>query len=99
MTAIEITNGRPESGGYEVDVSRGGHDGRVSSEWFSRSDDEKFLSLSELYASVKGRAEQSRTRTVERAAIRVEAPGLQQKVLAPHLALDDYDVVLTEPPG
>ena len=73
MTAIEITNGRPESGGYEVDVSRGGHDGRVSSEWFSRSDDEKFLSLSELYASVKGRAEQSRTRTVERAAIRVEA--------------------------
>ena len=73
MTAIEITNGRPESGGYEVDVPRGGHDGRVSSEWFSRSDDEKFLSLSELYASVKGRAEQSRTRTVERAAIRVEA--------------------------
>ena len=73
MTAIEITNGRPESGDYEVDVSRGGHDGRVSSEWFSRSDDEKFLSLSELYASVKGRAEQSRTRTVERVAIRVEA--------------------------
>ena len=73
MTAIEITNGRPESGGYKVDVSRGGHSGRVSSEWFSRPDDEKYLSLSELYASVKGRAERSRTRTVESAAIRVEA--------------------------
>lgn len=73
MTAIEIMNGRLESGGYKVDVSRGGHNGRVSSEWFSRPDDEKYLSLSDLYASVKGRAEQSRTRTVESAAIRVEA--------------------------
>ncbi|MCR9194594.1 MAG: DUF932 domain-containing protein [Hyphomonas sp.] len=73
MTAIEITNGRPETGGYKVDVSRGGHNGRVSSEWFSRPDDEKYLSLSDLYTSVNGRAERSRTRTVESAAIRVEA--------------------------
>ncbi|MEM9369669.1 MAG: DUF932 domain-containing protein [Pseudomonadota bacterium] len=73
MTAREIMNGRPESGGYKVDVSRGGHNGRVSSEWFSRPDDEKYLSLSDLYASVKGRADQSKTRTVESAAIRVEA--------------------------
>jgi len=73
MTAIEITNGRPESGGYKVDVCRGGHNGRVSSEWFSRPDDEKYLSLSDLYASVKGRAKQSQTRTLESAAIRVEA--------------------------
>jgi len=73
MTAMEIMDGRPESGGYKVDVSRGGHNGRVSSEWFSRPEDEKYLSLSDLYASVKGRADQSRTRTVESAAIRVEA--------------------------
>ena len=59
MTAIEITKGRPASDGYKVDVSRGGHNGRVSSEWFSRPDDEKFLSLSELYTSVKGRAKGS----------------------------------------
>ena len=39
---------RDASGGYKVDVSRGGHDGRVSSEWFSRPDDEKLLSLSDL---------------------------------------------------
>ncbi|WP_375551410.1 DUF932 domain-containing protein [Rhodophyticola porphyridii] len=73
MTAIEIMDDRPESGCYKVDVSRGGHNGRVSSEWFSRPDDEKYLSLSDLYTSVKGRADQSRTRTVESAAIRVEA--------------------------
>lgn len=54
-------------------MSRGGREGRVSSEWFSRPDDEKYLSLSDLYASVKGRAERSRTRTVESSAIRVEA--------------------------
>ena len=40
MTTIEIMNSRPESGGYKVDVSRGGHNGRVSSEWFSRPDDD-----------------------------------------------------------
>ncbi len=64
---------RDASGGYRVDVSRGSRVGRVSSEWFSRPDDERFLSLSDLHASVEGRAARSRTRTVESAAIRVEA--------------------------
>ena len=64
---------RDASGGYKVDVSRGSRVGRVSSEWFSRPDDERFLSLSDLQASVSSRAERSRTRTVESAAIRVEA--------------------------
>ena len=90
MTAIEIMNGRPESGGYKVDVSRGGHNGRVSSEWFSRPDDEKYLSLSDLYASVKGRAERSKTRTVESAAIRVEAHRDDPEKLA--LVLPDAEV-------
>ena len=74
MTNLETLDGRRDaSGGYKVDISRGERIGRVSSEWFSRPDDERYLSLSELYASVKGRAERSRTRTVESAAIRVEA--------------------------
>ncbi|WP_380790925.1 DUF932 domain-containing protein [Sphingobium xenophagum] len=60
-------------GGYRVDVSQGQRVGRVSSEWFSRPDDERFLSLSDLHGAVKGRAEHSRTRTLESAAIRVEA--------------------------
>jgi hypothetical protein len=74
MTSMEILSSRRDfSGGYKVDVSRGERVGRVSSEWFSRPADERFLSLSELFASVGGRAERSRTRTVESAAIRVEA--------------------------
>jgi len=89
MTAIEIMNGRPASGGYKVDVSRGGHNGRVSSEWFSRPDDEKYLSLSDLYSSVKGRAERSQTRTVESTAIRVEAHRDDPEKLA--LVLPDAD--------
>ncbi|ARE40944.1 hypothetical protein RGUI_2803 [Rhodovulum sp. P5] len=89
MTAIEIMNGRPESGGYKVDMSRGRHDGRVSSEWFSRPDDEKYLSLSDLYASVRRRTERSRTRTVDSAAIRVEAHRDDPEKLA--LVLPDAD--------
>ena len=50
---------RDVSGGYKVDVGRGERVGRVSSEWFSRPDDERFLSLDDLFASVKGRAERS----------------------------------------
>jgi hypothetical protein len=64
---------RDMSGGYKVDVSRGSRVGRVSSEWFSRPDDERFLSLNELADSVRGRSERSRTRVVETALIHVEA--------------------------
>jgi hypothetical protein len=74
MTEVQVLDTRPDTrGGYKVDVSRGERIGRVSSEWFSRPADERYLSLSELMASVKGRAERSRTRTVESAAVRVEA--------------------------
>ncbi|MGV2184087.1 DUF932 domain-containing protein [Rhizobium rhizogenes] len=59
--------------GFRVDVSRGEHNGRVSSEWFSRPDDERFLSLTELYDAVKGRADRATARTVESRAVRVEA--------------------------
>ena len=65
--------GRGGSGGYKVDAGRGQHNGRVSSEWFSRPDDQRFLSLADLMASVRVRAERSRTRTVDSAAVRVEA--------------------------
>lgn len=64
---------RDMNGGYKVDVSRGERIGRVSSEWFSRPDDERYLSLSELTDSTRGRSERSRTRVVETALIHVEA--------------------------
>ena len=74
MTHVEILDAaRDRAGGYKVDVSRGERIGRVSSEWFSRPADERYLSLSDLYAAVRGRTERSHTRTVESAAIRVEA--------------------------
>lgn len=53
MTNVEILDARPDArGGYRVDVGRGQRIGRVSSEWFSRPADERYLSLSELMASV-----------------------------------------------
>jgi hypothetical protein len=61
------------SNGYKVDASRGERIGRVSSEWFSRPADERFLSLGELARAVRGRADRSRTRVVETAQIHVEA--------------------------
>jgi hypothetical protein len=56
-----------------VDVSRGQRIGRVSSEWFSRPDDERYLNLPDLYEAVRGRAERAQARTMESRAIRVEA--------------------------
>jgi len=74
MTQVEVLSaGRDRVGGYKVDVTRGERVGRVSSEWFSRPADERYLSLSDLYTAVRGRTERSRTQTVESAAIRVEA--------------------------
>lgn len=64
---------RLSSAGYKVDISRGERIGRVSSEWFSRPDDERFLSLGALHAAVRARAERTTARTVETKALRVEA--------------------------
>eukprot|EP00873_Tetraselmis_striata_P030713 jgi/Tetstr1/450977/TSEL_038013.t1 len=71
---IDVLDARQSStGGYKVDISRGDRIGRVSSEWFSRPDDERYLSLTELYAAVKTRADRAKARTVESRAVRVEA--------------------------
>lgn len=73
MNMQVLDNRRDLSGGYKVDVTRGERVGRVSSEWFSRPDDERFLSLGELTSTVRDRSERSRTRVVETALIHVEA--------------------------
>lgn len=64
---------RDAGGGYKVGVGRGERVGRASSEWFARPDDERYLSLSDLMASMKGRADRGRPRTAESASVRVEA--------------------------
>ena len=71
--AVPLTANRPATPGFKADVSRGERIDRVSSEWFSRPDDERYLSLSELHAAVRGRSNRAAARTVESRAIRVEA--------------------------
>ena len=61
------------SGAFKVDISRGQRIGRVSSEWFSRPDDERYLSLGALYEAVRARADRATARTIETKALRVEA--------------------------
>ena len=74
MTMMTLTqNEQPVSSGFRVDVSRGERVGRVSSEWFSRPDDERYLSLTDLYDAVRRRAERAQARTVESRAVKVEA--------------------------
>ncbi|KAB8123691.1 DUF932 domain-containing protein [Komagataeibacter medellinensis] len=76
MTTTTILPPAPRgaaSGGFRIDLSRGERNARVSSEWFSRSDDERYLSLSDLHAATLARADRATARTVESRAIRVEA--------------------------
>ena len=47
-----LDSARNANGGYKVDATRGSRVGRVSSEWFSRPADERYLSLSALYHAV-----------------------------------------------
>ena len=71
---MQVLDARRDAGdGYKVDVTRGERIGRVSSEWFSRPADERYLSLSALYDDVHRRTERSLTRVVESALIHVEA--------------------------
>jgi hypothetical protein len=75
-------NQQPVSSGFRVDVSRGERIGRVSSEWFSRPDDERYLSLTELHEAVRRRAERATARTVESRAVQVEASRADAERLA-----------------
>jgi hypothetical protein len=96
MNTLTINASQPVSKGYRVDISRGENIGRVSSEWFSRPDDERYLSLTELYDAVKSRADRAKARTVESRDVRVEAsrdnaerlslivPGQEQPIAPTH---------------
>lgn len=81
--------------GYKVDVSRGQRVGRVSSEWFSRPDDERFLSLDDLADMVRRRSERSRTRVADSALIHVEASRENPERLALILPGDSVPVAST----
>lgn len=86
---------RPVSGAYKVDISRGRNDSRVSSEWFSRPDDERFLSLDLLYDRVRARAESATTQIIESRAVRVEARSDDPERLTLHIPGRDDPVAPT----
>nr|WP_223218486.1 DUF932 domain-containing protein [Rhizobium wenxiniae] len=93
---MQVLDGRRDAtGGYKVDVSRGERIGRVSSEWFSRPADERYLSLNELMDSVRNRAERSRSRVVESALIHVEASRTDAERLSLILPGSDVPVAPT----
>jgi len=73
MISSPFQTQRSGTAGFKVDISRGERIGRVSSEWFSRPDDERYLSLTDLHCAVSERTDCARVRTVETADIRVEA--------------------------
>ena len=103
--------GERASGAYKVEISRGERIGRVSSEWFSRPDDERYLSLTELYDAVRARAERATARTVESRAIRVEAvrddaerlslvlPGAAEPIAPTHWSFGQMCSLLGVPAG
>ncbi|WP_319799198.1 DUF932 domain-containing protein [Nitrobacter sp.] len=102
-------NQQAVNSGFRVDISRGQRIGRVSSEWFSRPDDERYLSLTELYDAVKGRADRAKARTVESRAVRVEAsrenserlalivPGQDQPVAPTHWSFGQLCSLVSAP--
>lgn len=97
------------SNGFRVDISRGERIGRVSSEWFSRPDDERYLNLTELYDAVKQRADRATARTVESRAVRVEAtrdnaerlslivPGQEQPIAPTHWSFGQLCSLVSAP--
>jgi hypothetical protein len=100
-----------QPGGYKVDISRGERLGRVSSEWFSRPNDERYLSLSALYGAVLRRAECATARTVETREVRVEAsrddaerlalivPGRDQPMTPTHWSFGQLASLVGAPAG
>ena len=101
----------PAPAGYRVDVSRGERIGRVSSEWFLRPVDERYLSLTDLHRAVKARADRSRARTLESRGVRVEAardnperlslllPGEPEPVAPTHWSFGQLSQLVGAPAG
>ena len=111
MSNVMMNSGGQTVSPFKVDVTRGQRIGRVSSEWFSRPADERFLSLDDLFGNLKGRADHSRTRTMESRAVRVEAsrddaehlalmlPGGNEPVAATHWSFGQLAGLVGAPAG
>jgi hypothetical protein len=86
----QLQSAHPTPTAFKVDLGRGTNNSRVSSEWFSRPDDERFLSLRDLHEAVLARAHSARTHIIESRNIRVEArsdsPDQLSLIIAPGAA-------------
>lgn len=67
---IETTNS-PVTTAYKTDVFRGEFDSSVSQQWWSRPDDQKFLSLDDLHDSVMKRSSATSTQAIDVTKMRV----------------------------
>jgi len=57
MNAVTQTEQNAVTAAFKVDVMKGSLDGRVSSQWWTRPDDQKFLDLNSLGEFVRARSE------------------------------------------
>lgn len=58
---------------FRVDPSKGSHNGAVSSQWFNRPPDQRFLNLDALYTFTRTMADQSRAMLVDVRDVKVTA--------------------------
>jgi FAD/FMN-containing dehydrogenase len=72
---MDLTNAKSVTtdGPFKVAYDRGSFDGRVSSEWFSRPDDQKFTSLNELRDFTAASAAASNAEIIDVSTVRVVA--------------------------
>jgi hypothetical protein len=92
--ARNLASDQPVSLGYKVDITCGERIGRVSSEWFSRPDDERYLSLSKLHAAVRGEASRD---DAERLVLIV--PGREAPVAPTHWSFGQLCGLVGAPSG
>lgn len=70
---VPMSNTTSIIGARKVDTTRGTSSGALSSQWFSRPDDQRFLTLDDLYASVRARGDRSTHEIIDTKMIRVNA--------------------------
>lgn len=73
MNAVTQLEQAAVTSAYKVDVSQGNRDSSVSSQWFNRPDDQRFLNLDDLASHVKARSDAAVQTIVDVDHIRVHA--------------------------
>lgn len=73
MNAIITPEVNAVTAAFKIDAHKGSVDGRVSSQWFNRPDDQRFLSLDDLFQHTYNRAQRSVQRVIDTAKMRVIA--------------------------